>query len=290
MQLNELAFTMCAFRRLKPILETPPENNTLQSNPIPSPSEITGALSIHNVRFSYPHSKPLILDGLHCSVAKGEHVAVVGLSGAGKSTLLKLLLGFYFPEQGHILFDERPIQQFNLSDLRQQIGVVFQDSKLMTGTLLTNMIDGCAGMTEKDAWHVADLVGLTDFITSLPMQMHTMVSQQMNVLSGGQKQLILIARALIGNPRLLLLDEATNSLDPTTQHHIAKIIRRLPITCISIAHRLSTIHYADKILVLHQGRIIEQGTYHQLLESQGLFYQLAITQKLHGQWQEQATI
>ncbi|MCX7114336.1 MAG: ATP-binding cassette domain-containing protein [Gammaproteobacteria bacterium] len=290
MQLNELAFTICAFRRLKPILKTHPEHTPPPSKTTPSPAGITGAISMNNIQFSYPHSKRLILDGLTCSVAKGEHLAIVGLSGAGKSTVLKLLLGFYSHQQGDILFDDTAIQHFNISELRQQIGVVFQDSKLMTGTLLTNIIDGCADMTEEDAWHVADLVGLKAFISALPMKMHTLVSQHLNVLSGGQKQLILIARALVGKPRLLLLDEATNSLDPTTQHHIAKVIRGLPITCILIAHRLSTIQYADNIMVLHKGRITEQGSYHQLLQAQGLFYQLAITQKLHGQRQEHATI
>ena len=291
MQLNELAFTICAFRRLKPILNTPTENScTNNKTTTQSSTELTGAISISNIGFSYPHSKLLILNGLTFSAAKGEHIAIVGLSGAGKSTLLKLLLGFYFPQQGHISFDDNPIEQINLSSLRQQIGVVFQDSKLMSGTLLTNIIDGGTDMTEEDAWHAAKLVGLNDFIASLPMKMHTLVSQQVNVLSGGQKQLILIARALIGKPRLLLLDEATNSLDPTAQHHIAKVIRGLPITCISVAHRLSTIQYADKIMVLDKGRIIEEGSYHQLLQSQGLFYQLAITQKLHSQWQENATV
>jgi len=291
MQLNEIAFSICAFRRLKPILNTPTENNSAQNNTATKTSTVlTGAISINNIQFSYPHSKLRILDGLSCSIAAGEHIAIVGLSGAGKSTLLKLLLGFYFPQKGHVSFNGDPIQQLNLSALREQIGVVFQDSKLMTGTLLTNIIDGGTDMTEEDAWHAAELVGLKDFIASLPMKMHTMVSQQLNVLSGGQKQLILIARALIGKPRLLLLDEATNSLDPMTQHHITKVIRCLPITCISIAHRLSTIQYADKIMVLHQGKIIEEGTYPQLLQSQGLFYQLAITQKLHRQGQEYTTI
>ena len=265
---------------------TCPEENSSQSDAI----AITGTIFMNNILFSYPQSKLLILDGLTCSVAKGEHLAIVGLSGAGKSTLLKLLMGFYTPQQGQLLFDGEPIQHFNLSEFRQQIGVVFQDSKLMTGTLLTNIIDGCVGLTEEDAWHAADLVGLKAFITSLPMKMHTMVSQQLNVLSGGQKQLISIARALVGKPRLLLLDEATNSLDATAQHHIASVIRRLPITCISISHRLSTIQYADKIMVLHKGRIIEEGTYSQLLQTKGLFYQLAKTQKLHRQGQENATI
>lgn len=291
MQLNEIAFSICAFRRLKPILNTPTENISTQNNTTPpSSTELTGAISINNVEFSYPQSKRPILDGLSCSIAAGEHIALVGLSGAGKSTLIKLLLGFYFPQKGHISFDGTPIQDIDLSAFRQQIGVVFQDSKLMTGTLLTNIVDGNEGLTEEEAWQAAELVGLHDFIASLPMKMHTMVSQQLNVLSGGQKQLILIARALVGKPRLLLLDEATNSLDATAQHHIAKVIRNLPITCISIAHRLSTLQYADKIMVLHQGKIIEEGNYHQLLQFKGLFYQLAITQKLHRQWQELATI
>jgi len=280
MQLNEIASTICAFRRLKPILNTPTENHTSCGNAIKSSPTITGAISIHDVEFSYPHSKLSTLKGLSCSITEGEHIAIVGLSGAGKSTLLKLLLGFYIPQKGYISFDNHLIQDMNLSALRQQIGVVFQDSKLMTGTILTNIVDEYAGMTEEDAWHAADLVGLKGFITSLPMKMHTMLSQQVNVLSGGQKQLILIAKALAGKPRLLLLDEASNSLDAMAQHHIAKVIRSLPITCISIAHRLSTIQYADKIMVLHQGRVHEEGTYHQLLQSQGLFYQLAEQQAM----------
>ena len=297
MQLSEIAFTICAFRRLKPILETPTEHNSTQNNKI----KLLGAISISNVQFHYPDSKLLILDGLSCSIAEGEHIAIVGLSGAGKSTLLKLLIGFYFPQQGQILFDGKRSQDINLSVLRKQIGVVFQDSKLMTGTLLTNIIDEDAGMTEDDAWHAAELVGLKDFIASLPMKMHTMVTQHVNVLSGGQKQLIIIARALVGKPRLLLLDEATNSLDPVAQQHIAKVIRSLPITCVSVAHRLSTIQAADRILVLDQGRIIEEGSYQHLLQFKGLFYQLTqqqaisfvnltVTQKLQSKRQENATI
>ena len=288
MQLSEIAFSICAFRRLKPILKTPTEDNITEGNPIKSSTQLTGTLSIINVQFSYPHSKRLILDGLTCSIAEGEHVAIIGLSGAGKSTLLKLLIGFYFPQNGQILFDNTPIQDINLSVLRKQIGVIFQESKLMSGTLLTNIIDEYAGMTEEDAWHAAELVGLKEFIAALPMKMHTMVSQQVNVLSGGQKQLILIARALVGNPRVLLLDEATNSLDPVTQHHITEIIRALPITCISVAHRLSTIQSADKIMVLDHGRIIEEGTYHQLLQTQGLFYQLVKQQAISFENQEPA--
>ncbi len=301
MQLSEIAFSICAFRRLKPILQTPIEEHGDQNNSIKSSTELAGAISIKNVQFSYPQSKLLILDGLSCTIQAGEHLVIVGLSGAGKSTLFKLLLGFYLPQQGQILFDDKPIEHLHLSALRQQIGVVFQDSKLVAGTLLTNLIDESAGMTEESAWQAAALVGLEDFIASLPMKMHTMVSQQVNVLSGGQKQLILIARALASKPRLLLLDEATNSLDPMTQHHIATVIRGLPITCISIAHRLSTVQYADKIMVLHKGRIIEEGTSNQLLQSQGLFYQLTkqqaisfhdltVTQKLQRSWQENTTV
>ena len=301
MQLNEIAFTICAFRRLKPILQTATENGCTENNNLKSPPELTGAISINNIQFNYPHAKLLILNGLNCSIAKGEHVAIVGLSGAGKSTLFKLLIGFYFPQQGQISFDNTVIQDLNLSRLREQIGVVFQDSPLMTGTLLTNLIDEDAGMTEEDAWRAAELVGLKEFIASLPMKMHTLVSQQVNVLSGGQKQLILIARALVGKPRILLLDEATNSLDPTAQHRIAKVIRSLPITCICIAHRLSAIQYVDRILVLDKGRIIEEGSYDALLDARGLFYQLtkqqtfsfqnlSIPQKLHRERQENTTI
>ena len=153
----------------------------------------------------------------------------------------------------------------------------------MTGTLLSNIIDEYRSMTEEDAWQAAELVGLKTFIASLPMKMHTLLTQQNNVLSGGQKQLIVIARALVSKPRILLLDEATNSLDPLAQQHIAKVIRNLPITCISVAHRLSSIQFADKIMVLDKGRITEEGSYEQLLLSRGLFYQLIEQQTISTQ-------
>lgn len=255
MQSSELAFSICAFRRLRPILESAPEPQA----DVCKEKKITlkGRVVINAVHFHYPNTKLPILNQASCIIEPGEHVAIVGLSGAGKSTLLKLLLGFYFPQQGDILFDDQSIHTLNLTQLRDQIGVVLQNSKLMTGSLLSNLLDAYPHKTEEDAWQVAELVGLSAFIASLPMKMHTMVSQHINLLSGGQQQLLLIARALIGKPRLLLLDEATHSLDSVSQHHVITAIRRLPMTCISIAHQASAMQYADRILMLEQGRIVE---------------------------------
>ncbi len=253
MQWSELAFSICAFRRLKPILETEPERQTDTSKS--KTFTLKGRIAINGVHFHYPNAKLPILNEASCIIEPGEHVAIVGLSGVGKSTLFKLLLGFYFPQQGNISFDEQSIQSINLKQLRDQIGVVLQDSKLMTGSLLSNLLDAHPSKTEEDAWQVAELVGLSDFIASLPMKMHTMVSQHITMLSGGQQQLLLIARALIGQPRLLLLDEATHSLDAVSQQHVIAAIRRLPITCISIAHQSAAIQYADRVLMLEQGKL-----------------------------------
>ena len=270
---NELLPAIIAYKRIKPLLDARVEKTT-PPFPVTISTKPAVAISIKNLHFKYPTSKTRIFTGLDCSIAAGEHIAFVGLSGAGKSTLFKLLLGFYFAEQGDIYYDEHPIQAFDLVALRQRIGVVFQDSKLFNGSILENIV-GHIGASEAEAWRVINLVGLNQWISSLPMGIYTPVSHHINLISGGQKQLLIIARALVGTPRVLLLDEATNSLDNQAQALVVNRINQLKITRISIAHRLSTIEQADKILVLHQGKIIERGTYHQLVNQNGLFYQLA---------------
>lgn len=275
---NELLPAIIAYKRIKPLLLAPIEK-TAPAFPVTISTTPAAAISIQNLYFKYPTSKIQIFTGLDCSIAAGEHIAFVGLSGSGKSTLFKLLLGFYFAQQGDIYYDENPIQAYDLVALRQRIGVVFQDSKLFNGSILENIV-GHVGASEAEAWRVINLVGLTQWISSLPMGIHTHVSQHINLISGGQKQLLIIARALVGKPRVLLLDEATNSLDNKAQAFVVNRINQLKITRISIAHRLSTIEQADKILVLHQGKIIETGTYQQLVEKEGLFYQLVRQQTL----------
>lgn len=275
LQAQGLAPTITAYQRLKPILderiETPNDRTSI---------DLTGEILLQDIKFSYPSSNRSIFNSLSCSIKPGEHVAFVGLSGAGKSTLFKLLLGFYTPQQGQIFYNKKPINELDILALRQQIGVVFQDGKLLTASILENII-GHVNATDEDAWRVLKLVGLEPYIRSLPMGLNTILSQHINVLSGGQKQLILLAKALIGNPPLLLLDEATNSLDNKAQNLAISCINQLKMTRISIAHRLSTVLYADRIMVLDQGEIVESGTYSELIHKRGLFYTLVEQQGVH---------
>ena len=264
---------LIAYRRVQPILQTSIEQGHTFSTRIPA-EELFSTIHINNVSFCYPDSKRWILRELNCFISRGQHVAFIGLSGSGKSTLLKLLLGFYTPQQGQVEMDGKPLQDVELLKFRSNIGVVLQDSQFMPGSILENIISH-TNATEEDAWQVLASLGLDAFIMGLPMGIHTAVSQHINLLSGGQKQLLFIARALMGAPQLLLLDEATNSLDNQAQEMVMNRIDQLKITRITIAHRLSTIRNVDKIFVLDQGKIVEAGDYQHLMDEKGLFYQLA---------------
>ena len=267
--LNELLPSMIAYRQIKPMMLSHNEKILTDTE-----IQLDGSIVIKDLFFKYPTSKVQVFNGLNFTVFSGEHIAIVGMSGAGKSTLIKLLLGFYFAEKGDIYFNEQSIETLNLKALRKQIGVVFQDSQLLNGSILENIISH-TGASEEEAYRVAEMVGLREWLDSLPMGINTYVTQHISTISGGQKQLLLIARALIHRPKLLILDEATSFLDNATQRMISDRINQLKITRISIAHRLSTITQADKILVIDHGRIIEQGCYQSLLDQKGLFYKFA---------------
>ncbi|CEG55760.1 Xenobiotic-transporting ATPase [Legionella fallonii LLAP-10] len=262
---------LIAYRRIQPILDFPIE--TTSTNSIGT-DEFIEHISMRDLYFSYPNSKISVLKGVNCQISQGQHVAFVGLSGSGKSTLIKLLLGFYFPQQGQVAINGKPLQELDLPRLRSNIGVALQDGQLMNGSILENII-GHSAATEEEAWQMLAELGMHQFIHALPMGIHTVVAQHMNLLSGGQKQMLLIARALVGKPQLLILDEATNSLDEVVQEMVIKRINQLAITRITIAHRLSTVKDVDKIFVLHQGVIAEAGSYQQLLKQEGFFAQLA---------------
>lgn len=266
--------SLIAYKRLRPVWVSPLEN-------IQSVTSANGVQDIKELRFSQVYFSytfaPLLRD-INLTVQRGEHVAFVGLSGSGKSTLCKLLLGFYTPQQGDILINGLALSSLNLAAIRHHVGVVLQDEQLMPGTILENII-GYSGAQEADVWTVLRQLSLHEFIAKLPMGVHTVVSSAIPLLSGGQKQLLLIARALVSSPQVLLLDEATNSLDNPTQALISACINQLKITRITIAHRLSTIRQADRIYVLDQGAIVQTGTYEQLMQQEyGLFYQLALAQ------------
>jgi ATP-binding cassette subfamily C protein len=210
-------------------------------------------------------------------VNPGEFVALVGGSGSGKSTLFRILLGFEEYESGTVFFDMNDMKDLDIRILRDQLGVVLQDGKIMQGTVLYNII-GTSTFTEDDAWEAARMAGCDKDIEKLENQMQTELPAGGGTLSGGQKQRIVIARALIKKPRILLFDEATSSLDNDTQQTVTTNVDKLDATRIVIAHRLSTIRGADRIFVLEQGEIVETGKYDELIEKKGWFYQLVKNQ------------
>jgi ABC-type bacteriocin/lantibiotic exporter with double-glycine peptidase domain len=211
---------------------------------------------------------------VNITVEPGQFAAIVGASGCGKSTLFRMLLGFDQPESGAVYYDGQDLAGLDVQALRQQLGVVIQGSRLLSGDIFTNII-GASPLTLDDAWEAARLSGLDRDIKNMPMGMHTMVSEGGGTLSGGQRQRLLIARSLVNRPRVILFDEATSALDNQTQAIVSQSLERMQATRIVIAHRLSTIVNADKIFVLNKGRVVQSGTYRELIEQEGLFRDLA---------------
>ncbi|MDY7094799.1 MAG: NHLP bacteriocin export ABC transporter permease/ATPase subunit [Acidobacteriota bacterium] len=258
------------YERLKPILDAAPEVDELK---IPA-GELLGGVELNQVTFRYQRDSPPILDGVSLHADPGEFIALVGPSGAGKSTCLRLLLGFEQPEAGSIYFDGQDLASLEIQSVRRQIGVVLQDAKPMTGTILSNIV-GNAPLGQDRAWEAARMAGLAEDIRAMPMGMETVVSEGAGTFSGGQKQRLIIARALVQRPRLLFFDEATSALDNRTQEIVSQSLAQLKATRIVVAHRLSTIRHADRIYVLDRGRVAEQGSYDELVAAGGLFYRLA---------------
>ncbi len=258
------------YERAKPILQALPEADDAKSDP----GELTGNIEVSRVSFRYRGDGPLILKDISLSINRGEFVALVGASGCGKSTLMRLLLGFEKPESGAIFFDGQDLAELDLRAVRRQMGVVLQNSRLMSGDIYTNII-GASLLTIDDAWDAAKQAGIEDDIKAMPMGMHTVVSEGGSTLSGGQRQRLLIARALVNKPRIIFFDEATSALDNRTQATVSQSLDNLDVTRIVIAHRLSTIQNADRIIVMDAGQIVQVGTYQELINQRGLFSQLA---------------
>ncbi len=255
--------------RAAPILRTVPEA-AQQSSDV----ELNGAIAVRHLSFRYRPDAPLVLRDVSFQIAPGQFVAIVGPSGCGKSTLLRLLLGFETPESGSIHYDGIDLATLDAHAVRRQIGVVLQSGGLLAGTIKDN-ICGMARLNLEDVWDAARLVGLDDVIRALPMGMQTTVLPDGTGLSGGQRQRLLIARAVARKSRLLMFDEATSALDNRTQALVSERIERLCATRLVIAHRLTTILEADCILVMDHGRIVQAGTYDQLMREVGLFRRLA---------------
>lgn len=224
-----------------------------------------------NVSFRYGKDLPLIIKNFSLKIHEGEYVAIVGKSGCGKSTLMRLLLGFEECTLGNVYINGININSINKKSLRRQLGVVMQDSKLFAGSIFKNISISNPGMTEQEAWEAAEEAGIADDIRNMPMQMNTLVDENASCISGGQKQRIIIARALAGNPKLVLFDEATSALDNITQKIVSESLEKIKCTRVVIAHRLSTIKNCDRIIMLEKGEIIESGTYDELIDMNGKF-------------------
>ncbi len=259
------------YEKSKPILETLPEVDESKKNP----GTLQGQVGVEGLNFRYLDNGPLVLKNISFSIEPGEFVAVVGPSGSGKSTLFRLLLGFETPETGNIYFDDKSLADLDVGLVRRQFGVVLQESKLMAGSIFRNIVGSKTELSMDDAWEAAEKVGLADDIRAMPMKMHTMVSENGGNISGGQKQRLMIARAIIQRPNILLMDEATSALDNHTQKLVSESLDHIKATRIVIAHRLSTIVNADKIIVLQDGAIQEMGDYDQLMNNEDVFADLA---------------
>jgi ATP-binding cassette subfamily C protein len=258
------------FERATPILETLPEVDESKADP----GELSGHIAIDHVSFRYETDGPLVLDDVSLEIHPGEFVALVGASGSGKSTLLRLLLGFDAPEAGTILYDGRDLATLDVRAIRQQIGSVLQNGRVMAGDIFSNIV-GSGTLTQDDAWEAARMAGFEADIRAMPMGLQTVIGDGASTLSGGQRQRLMIARAIVHRPRMLLFDEATSALDNRTQEIVSKSLESLAATRVVVAHRLSTVVNADRIYVMQRGRIVEQGNYRELMQRRGLFAALA---------------
>jgi ATP-binding cassette subfamily C protein len=258
------------YETTRTILEEQRETDVLRSDP----GELRGDVDVSGVSLRYDADSRLVLDDVSFRARAGEFVAIVGPSGAGKSSIIRVLLGFETPEVGAVHYDGKELETLDPRAFRRQMGVVLQSARLTPGDILTNIV-GTRRLTIEDAWAAAEIAGLADDIRRLPMGMQTVVSEGASTFSGGQRQRLLIARAVAGRPRILLFDEATSALDNRTQAEVSDAIHRLRATRIVIAHRLSTVARADRLVVLEAGRIVQSGTYEELIAIEGPFRRLA---------------
>ena len=265
-----------AYQQIKPLLD--PSIETRTSASVAPIRRIQGEVRLDHVTFSYDDDGPPVVRDVSLHVRTGEFVAIVGESGSGKSSLLRLILGLEKPSTGAVYFDERDLLYLDDHALRRQIGVVMQNGSLQPGTILQNIVGINSEATLEDAWAAARQASLADDIRAMEMGMYTPVGEHSGLFSGGQVQRILIAAALVRNPSVILLDEATNWLDNKSQAQVMRSIAEIAATRIVVAHRLSTIKNADRIYVLSRGEIVQTGTFEELAATAGLFRDLIARQ------------
>ena len=260
----------------EPILKTEPEV-TAEKEVV---TRVSGAIEMSHVSFRYEADTPWVLKDLSLKVRSGEYIAIVGRTGCGKSTLVRLLLGFERPQKGAIYYDGKDMSRIDPRSLRRHMGVVIQNGSLMQGDIFSNITISAPWLTLDDAWAAAETAGIADDIRDMPMGMYTMISEGQGGISGGQKQRLMIARAIAPRPKILIFDEATSALDNLTQKQVSEALDKLKCTRIVIAHRLSTIRNCDRILLMDDGEIVEQGTYDELIALNGRFADLVARQRL----------
>ncbi|MBQ9408277.1 MAG: ATP-binding cassette domain-containing protein [Clostridia bacterium] len=264
---------------IKPLLAASPEASESKE----TVTRLSGSIELSHVTFGYdPESKPLF-DDFNLTIPARQYVAIVGKSGCGKSTLGRLLLGFEKPQRGVINYDRKDLQQLDLRSVRRQIGVVMQDGRLFSGSIFENIVISAPTLKLQDAWDAAEIAGIADDIREMPMGMNTLLQDGGGTISGGQRQRLMIARAIAPKPRILIFDEATSALDNITQKKVSDALDKMKCTRIVIAHRLSTIRHCDRILVIDGGKIAEDGTYEDLIQRNGIFAELVARQRLDTQ-------
>lgn len=278
--LSSIALTVANIKPIldmaKPILQAVPEVSEGKQ----VVTRLAGGIEINNVTFRYNENMPNVLDDLSLKITPGQYVAIVGATGCGKSTLMRLLLGFETPQRGAVYYDGRDVATVDLKSLRRKIGVVMQNGKLFTGDIFSNITISAPQLTMDAAWEAAELADIADDIRAMPMGMHTIISEGSGGVSGGQRQRLMIARAVAPKPKILMLDEATSALDNLTQKKVSESLDKLKCTRIVIAHRLSTIKQCDRIIFLEKGHIVEDGTYDELIALGGKFAELVERQRL----------
>ena len=280
MEISSIALMIAGIRptleMVSPILQEEPE----AAGGKQIVTRLGGNIEMSHVCFRYSDTMPDILDDLSIRIKAGEYVAIVGETGCGKSTLVRLLLGFEKPRKGAVFYDGKDINSLDLRSLRRHIGVVMQNGKLLMGSIFENIIISAPWLSLDAAWEAAEAAGLAQDIREMPMGMQTMISEGQGGISGGQKQRLLIARAIAPKPNVLIFDEATSALDNLTQKKVTEALDSYKCTRIVIAHRLSTIQACDRILLLKGGKIEEDGTYDELLARKGFFAELVDRQRL----------